>query len=280
MSVGRSHIGATINTLFLAYVGAGLPLLVVLIVSQQPTALVLNDEEIATEIVRTLVGSIGIIAAVPLTTLIAVLLASASEPQAADGVADARDTRPIAVAAIGGLIAILLAATTLLPLTAGSTTPLTPPVFDPGASFLAGSPQPGTSGSAGPAGSAAPDEPTLADKGQPLPLTVDGQQAGTATVLKWAITPSAGTSNKEQIRVTLRYEAASAFDPDSGEWELLLADGTELPLEPSGATGLGGPLAAGETRTIAVEGDYPKSDETPFIAYVAGGVILYAIPVE
>jgi uncharacterized membrane protein len=75
MAIGRSHIGATVNTLFLAYVGAGLPLLILLLVSAQPGALVFNDELIATEIVRTVVGSLGIVAAVPLTTYIAVSMA-------------------------------------------------------------------------------------------------------------------------------------------------------------------------------------------------------------
>ena len=72
MTIGRSHIGATVNTLFLAYVGVGLPLLVLLMVSAQPSAAVLNDELIATEIVRTLIGSLGIVMAIPLTTFIAV----------------------------------------------------------------------------------------------------------------------------------------------------------------------------------------------------------------
>ena len=75
LGIGRSHIGATVNTLFLAYVGASLPLLVVLLLTRQPPALVWNNEEIATEVVRTLAGSLGIVAAVPLTTLVATLLA-------------------------------------------------------------------------------------------------------------------------------------------------------------------------------------------------------------
>ena len=75
MRIGRSHIGATVNTLFLAYVSVGLPLIIVLYVSHQPTGAVLNDETIATEIVRTLIGSLGIIAAIPITTFIAGLLA-------------------------------------------------------------------------------------------------------------------------------------------------------------------------------------------------------------
>ena len=84
LDIGRSHIAATINTLFLAYVGATLPLLVILIVSQQPAALVLNGEVIAIEIVRTLVGSIGIVAAVPITSAIATALVSAGDRQRAE----------------------------------------------------------------------------------------------------------------------------------------------------------------------------------------------------
>ena len=79
LDIGRSHIAATINTLFLAYVGATLPLLVVLIVSQQPALLVLNGETIAIEIVRTLVGSIGIVAAVPITSAIATVMVGAAD---------------------------------------------------------------------------------------------------------------------------------------------------------------------------------------------------------
>ncbi len=75
MNIGRSHVAATVNTLFLAYVGASLPLLVLFAVGQQPPALILNGEIVAIEIVRTMVGSLGIVAAVPLTTAIAASLA-------------------------------------------------------------------------------------------------------------------------------------------------------------------------------------------------------------
>jgi uncharacterized membrane protein len=74
MRVGRAHIGATVNTLFLAYLGASLPLLLLFTLSQQPATLLVNSEIVAVEIVRTLVGSLGIIAAVPLTTAIAVAI--------------------------------------------------------------------------------------------------------------------------------------------------------------------------------------------------------------
>jgi uncharacterized membrane protein len=74
MNVGRSHIAATVNTLVLAYVGASLPLIVLLAAGQQDPLLILSGEVMAVEVVRSLVGSIGIVAAVPLTTAIAVML--------------------------------------------------------------------------------------------------------------------------------------------------------------------------------------------------------------
>jgi uncharacterized membrane protein len=74
LRIGRAHIAATVNTLFLAYVGASLPLLVLFAVIQQPSTLTLNSELVAVEIVRTLVGSLGIVLAVPLTTAIATFM--------------------------------------------------------------------------------------------------------------------------------------------------------------------------------------------------------------
>lgn len=72
MRVGRDHVASTVNTLFLAYAGAALPLLLLFSVGQLPVADVANSEIVATEIVRTLVGSIGLVASVPLTTWLAV----------------------------------------------------------------------------------------------------------------------------------------------------------------------------------------------------------------
>ncbi len=86
MRVGRSHIAATVNTLMLAYLGAGLPLLLLFALGGQEPLSVLNSEIVAVEVIRALVGSIGIVAAVPLTTLIAAALmvpASRSADEAA-----------------------------------------------------------------------------------------------------------------------------------------------------------------------------------------------------
>ncbi len=75
MSVGRDHVSATVNTLVLAYVGASLPLLLIFSSSSLGASDALNLELIAKEVVATLVGSIGLITAVPITTALAALLA-------------------------------------------------------------------------------------------------------------------------------------------------------------------------------------------------------------
>lgn len=77
--VGREHIASTINTLLLAYAGAGIPLLLLFAVSDQSLMMVANSETIAVELVRTLCGSMGLVAAVPITTFLAALVAS-SQP--------------------------------------------------------------------------------------------------------------------------------------------------------------------------------------------------------
>ncbi|MEM7340135.1 MAG: YibE/F family protein [Actinomycetota bacterium] len=106
--VGREHIASTVNTLLLAYVGASMPLLLVIAASDQALGAVANSELVAVEIVRTLCGSIGLVAAVPITTLIAATLVGgpsadddvepAAEPPAPDAapftVPREVDTRP------------------------------------------------------------------------------------------------------------------------------------------------------------------------------------------
>jgi len=71
MNIGRDHIASTVNTLVLAYVGASLPLLLLFSIYPQPFAQTLNREFIAEEVVRALVGSLGLVLAVPITTFLA-----------------------------------------------------------------------------------------------------------------------------------------------------------------------------------------------------------------
>jgi uncharacterized membrane protein len=80
MNVGRSHIAATVNTLALAYVGASLPLIVLFNAGGQDPLLTASGEVVAVEVVKAFVGSIGIVAAVPATTAIAVLLVGRPMP--------------------------------------------------------------------------------------------------------------------------------------------------------------------------------------------------------
>jgi uncharacterized membrane protein len=74
--IGREHIGALVDTLAIAYVGASLPLLLLVVHAggAEPLYYTLNHEIFATEIIRTLIGSIGLILAVPMTTYISVLV--------------------------------------------------------------------------------------------------------------------------------------------------------------------------------------------------------------
>ncbi len=73
--VGKDHIASMINTLILVYVGASLPLLLLFIDSTKSFNEVINYEIVSSEIIRTLLGSIGLIVAVPITTLVASFVA-------------------------------------------------------------------------------------------------------------------------------------------------------------------------------------------------------------
>ncbi|MEU4008716.1 YibE/F family protein [Streptomyces pseudogriseolus] len=78
--IGRDHIASVVNTLVLAYAGAALPLLLLFSVAQSGVGTVANSELVAEEIVRTLIGSIGLVASVPVTTALATLVVSADRP--------------------------------------------------------------------------------------------------------------------------------------------------------------------------------------------------------
>jgi uncharacterized membrane protein len=75
-AVGRDHLSATIHTLVLAYAGASLPLLLAMRSAGVDTGSALNSQDIAEPVLATLVGCIGLVAAVPLTTGLASILVS------------------------------------------------------------------------------------------------------------------------------------------------------------------------------------------------------------
>lgn len=72
INIGKSHLGSMVNTLFLAYVGVSLPLIILFSVQDISLFNVINNEIISTEIIRTLIGSIGLVLAVPISTYLAV----------------------------------------------------------------------------------------------------------------------------------------------------------------------------------------------------------------
>ncbi|NKQ52775.1 YibE/F family protein [Amycolatopsis sp. K13G38] len=82
LRIGRDHVGSAVNTLVMAYAGAALPVMLYSSISGVGLGAILGSQDIAQEIVRTLAGSVGIVAAVPVTTVLAALIAGQQKPQA------------------------------------------------------------------------------------------------------------------------------------------------------------------------------------------------------
>ncbi|UUL77935.1 YibE/F family protein [Pseudarthrobacter sp. Fe7] len=108
MRIGRDHIASTVYTIAFAYAGAALPILIIVMLYDRPLMDTLTSAELSEEVIRTLVGSIGLVLAIPVTTLIAVLVVKATgikAPGAADDgghshAEDVADTGALAAAAL------------------------------------------------------------------------------------------------------------------------------------------------------------------------------------
>jgi len=83
--VGRDHVASAVNTLVLAYAGASLPLLLFFAQGNQPAGRLITGELVAVEVVRMLVGSIGLVSSVPVTTRLAALVLAHRDPLPDDG---------------------------------------------------------------------------------------------------------------------------------------------------------------------------------------------------
>ncbi len=94
VAVGRDHVAASVNTLVLAYAGASLPLLLLFAQGGQPLGRLVTSEVVAVEVVRMLVGSIGVVMAVPLTTALAAVVL-AGTPVVAREQADRSGSGPL-----------------------------------------------------------------------------------------------------------------------------------------------------------------------------------------
>ena len=92
--VGRAHIASTVNTIVLAYAGASLPLLLLLVADSRAVSEILTSEFLAQEIVRSAVATLGLIAAVPLTTGLAAVVTTAGRGRAGADLPTVPATRP------------------------------------------------------------------------------------------------------------------------------------------------------------------------------------------
>ena len=84
MNVGRDVMGTMANTLILAYVGTALPLLLLFMGYETSFFAIINSDLVATEVIRALTGSIGLVAAIPLTALFAGVLTVRTTPRDPD----------------------------------------------------------------------------------------------------------------------------------------------------------------------------------------------------
>jgi uncharacterized membrane protein len=283
MRIGRSHIAATVNTLFLAYVSVGLPLLIVLFVSHQPTGAVFNDETIATEIVRTLIGSLGIIAAIPLTTFIAGLL---MEGRTGDDrgwhAFRARSLSRVLVSVAG--IVVLLGAATVLSFGGSPRAALTSDAFPSSPPAGVGGPiaQPSAPAEYVPAGSPSPsDTPTVYGAGETIPITIDSDVAGTITVEPHrtvADPPATGS----HVSVVVHYAATGTFPLSAGRWELLLDDGSLVPLVYADPSLADRTLKRGDRVDLRATADLADLSTDLFVVFVdvTTSDVIFAVPVD
>ena len=82
MTIGRDHIASTVYTIVFAYAGAALPILLLFELYQQPFSVVLASSALAEEVIRTMVGAIALVLAVPVTTAVGAFFAKAADTKA------------------------------------------------------------------------------------------------------------------------------------------------------------------------------------------------------
>jgi hypothetical protein len=268
--VGRSHIAATINTLFLAYVGAGLPLLVTILVSSQPSALIFNSEEVAIEVIRTIVGSLGILAAVPLTTfLAAAILDRPAEREVRSG----RHRTTVALAA--ALTVAALAATAILPLGQGRAA-LPQSVFEPSAS-PGGRPgsSPPSSDDPSPSGGV---EPAVLATGDIWVLRM-GPATVAITIGSLDVRPEGGATSVT-IEVTYENDGPGDIDIDLSAWTLIAGSGEDVAMQPTAQGGLAGTrLAPGATASGRLTATVQAPPNDAYVTYSdAAGTLVFIVP--
>lgn len=277
LRVGRAHIAATVNTLFLAYVGAGLPLLVLLVVSQLPAGQVLNAETLAVEVVRALVGSVGIVAAVPMTTLVAAVLVRRRFERDPLGGLSLADPLP---SLVGGLVAVGVVAGLATFLVGPLGSPRQAQPTDRPLAIL--SPNPAATGSAEatvvPSGEPS-NLPPIVDVGAPTPVTNGGTTLGTVTVL--TIDPTT-TGSTTRLAIDVRYATRNVpWTVGPTAWSVITADSSKTTITPGSRTpGLRGEtLPAHSTLEGWLEVTMAATAQDPFLVFqTADGTELFVVP--
>ncbi|MDV8149390.1 YibE/F family protein [Arthrobacter sp. B10-11] len=113
MRIGRDHIASTVYTIAFAYAGAALPILIIVMLYDRPLGEALTSAELSEEVIRTLVGSVGLVLAIPVTTLIAVLVVKATgirQPAVPEGGGTASGRAPVTPDDVGDTGALAAAA--------------------------------------------------------------------------------------------------------------------------------------------------------------------------
>jgi hypothetical protein len=225
--------------LFLAYLGASLPLIVLFAVSRQPTSLIVNGELVAIEIVRTLVGSLGIVAAVPFTTLIAVWLTSNERATVSGRAREGRSLtdalrRPV-VALAGGLAAIgvvtAVAAIAMAPLIASPPrAAVVPDRFDPSMPVPSASPDaaPSADSPSVPRG-----DPPIVQIGASVPVVEGSTVLGYVSLVQHR-TEEVGGSRR--LLTEFRYVAVTSFEVRPDAWVATPLAGDPAFGQPSGTS--------------------------------------------
>jgi hypothetical protein len=115
-----------------------------------------------------------------------------------------------------------------------------------------------------------------------VPLTAAGDDVGTVTVVGWTLAPAEPPRTGRTIAVDVLYEATADMSLADGDWEILLGDGTQLPLATDPSDQLAVDLRAGESRELTLVGDLPETDEVAFLVYLdlRTGAITFAVPIE
>ena len=113
-----------------------------------------------------------------------------------------------------------------------------------------------------------------------MPINLDGVEVGTVAVEDVTRHAEDILSNTERVAISVRYEATAPFDLSAGTWELLLSDGTEIPIEPrEGSDALERTLDAGEALVLTLDAELSADEVEPFVVFVdrLTGQLIFAV---